>query len=89
MAWVLHDNHYRSSETYRWDVNDATPADARYQGERRNVFTIEGNEIDLSTEARIVSDASHFHVTFTKKLRKNGELVRERTWDEPIPRRYQ
>ncbi|EJC60785.1 hypothetical protein QWA_18297 [Alcaligenes faecalis subsp. faecalis NCIB 8687] len=35
-------NLYRSQERYRWEVNDARPAQARYQGERRNLFTIKG-----------------------------------------------
>ncbi|MGB6242086.1 MAG: CocE/NonD family hydrolase [Castellaniella sp.] len=89
ISWTLHGNTYRSSESYRWDVNDATPANARYQGERRNIFTIKGREIDLSTQAQIESDASSFNVTFTKTLRQNGELVREKTWTQRIPRRYQ
>ncbi|MGP2492170.1 CocE/NonD family hydrolase [Mesorhizobium sp. PUT5] len=89
VAWTIHDNQYRSSESYRWDVNDAAPANARYQGERRNVFTVKGNEIDLTTKARIESDALDFHVTFTKTLRRNGELIRERTWADRIPRMYQ
>lgn len=89
ITWIIHDNTFRSSEAYRWDVNDAMPANARYQGERRNVFVIEGNEIDLETKARIESDASYFHVTFTKTLRKNGELIRERTWADDILRAYQ
>ena len=89
IRWAIRDNTYQSSEAYRWDVNDATPANASYQGERRNVFTIAGNAIDLSTRARIESDSSHFHVTFTKNLRQNGQLVREKTWTERIPRVYQ
>lgn len=88
-SWVLGDNKFRSSESYQWSVNDNTPANAHYKGERRNVFIIKGTEIDLSTQARIESDALNFHVTFTKILRKNGELIRERTWTEPIPRRHQ
>src|SRR5690606_38225861 len=88
-GWTLYDNTYRSTELYRWDVNDAAPANASFRGERRNVFTISGDEIDLSTVAQIESDATYFHVTFTKALRKNGELVRERTWTDHIPRRYQ
>ena len=89
ISWIIRDDKYRSSESYRWDVNDAMPANARYQGERRNIFTIKGNEIDLSTKARIESDASYFHVTFTKTLRKNGELIREKTWADHIPRMFQ
>jgi hypothetical protein len=89
ITWALNHNKYYSTELYRWDVNDATPANAGFSGERRNVFTIAGNEIDLSTLARIESDATHFHITFTKTLRQNGSLVRERTWTDHIARRYQ
>lgn len=89
IAWTIRGNKYYSSESYRWDVKDATPADASYQGERRNVFKIASNEIDLSTKALIESDASYFHVTFTKVLRQNGILVRERTWTDRIARMYQ
>ncbi|MFA5598732.1 MAG: CocE/NonD family hydrolase C-terminal non-catalytic domain-containing protein, partial [Pusillimonas sp.] len=89
IRWAINDNTYQSSESYRWDVNDAAPANASYQGERRNTFTIAGNEIDLSTRALIESDGSHFHVTFTKVLRQNGNLVREKTWTDSIPRLYQ
>lgn len=89
LIWMLHDNRYQSRESYRWEVTDAAPEAARYQGERQNVFTIDGRVIDLSTMARIESDATDFHVTFTKVLRENGRLVRERTWTESIPRRYQ
>ncbi|NLZ11903.1 MAG: CocE/NonD family hydrolase [Alcaligenaceae bacterium] len=89
IRWTINDNTYKSSESYQWDVNDAAPANASYQGERRNTFTIAGNEIDLSTRALIESDSSHFHVTFTKTLRQNGDLVREKTWTDHIPRMYQ
>ena len=88
-SWTLYDNKYHSTERYRWDVNDATPANARFRGERRNMFTISGNEIDLSTLSQIESDATYFHITFTKTLRQNGSVVRERTWTDHIPRRYQ
>lgn len=87
--WTIYDNKYQSSESYRWDVNDATPANARYQGERRNVFTIAGRELTLLARAQIESDSSHFHVTFTKTLWQNGSLVRERTWTDSIPRVFQ
>jgi hypothetical protein len=89
ITWTIHNNRFHSEELYRWDVNDAAPANARYRGERRNVFTIAGNEIDLSTIARIESDATHFHISFTKTLRQNGSLVRERTWTDRVARRFQ
>lgn len=88
-AWTIRDDTFKSAEAYRWEVNDATPDKARYQGERTNVFTVGGREITLSTLSVIESDASFFHVTFTKKLQLNGRLVREKTWVDNIPRRFQ
>lgn len=89
VAWIQHDNTYRSNETYTWSVNDATPGQARYEGERRNMFTIAGREISLQTRAQIQSDETYFHVTFTKTLHENGQIIRERTWSEDIPRKLQ
>lgn len=89
LAWTLHNNEYYSAELYQWEVNDNAPANARFRGERRNVFTISKDEIDFSTLSVIESDDGYFHITFTKTLKKNGGLVRERTWTDHIPRRYQ
>lgn len=88
-VWTIGDNHYRSDERYLWSVRDADPAQAEYQARRRNQFTIDGHTIDLTGTSRITSDATHFHVSFTKTLKRDGELVRERTWRDRIARRHQ
>ncbi|HUH87460.1 MAG TPA: CocE/NonD family hydrolase [Pusillimonas sp.] len=87
--WTIDQNKFRSAEVYRWNVNDAFPANALYEGRRKNVFTIEGREITLETRALIESDVAYFHVTFTKTLWEDGRLLREKTWTDRIPRRYQ
>ena len=89
VAWTQYDNEFRSDEAYEWHVKDATPANARFQGQRRNTFTINGVEIDLLGLITVESDATDFTVTFTKTLHKDGRLVREKTWIERIPRRFQ
>ena len=89
VSWSIDNNTFKSSNTFNWHVNDASPANASYDGERRNIFNIGNREIDLATKAQIKSDATHFHVTFTKILRENGKLVREKTWTESIPRKHQ
>lgn len=89
VSWSIDNNTFKSSNTFNWYVNDASPANASYDGERRNIFNIGNREIDLATKAQIKSDATHFHVTFTKILRENGKLVREKTWTESIPRKHQ
>lgn len=87
--WEIDGNHYQSNETYRTHVNDADPAHAQFWGERRNVFTIAGRVIDLETRSHLESDATTFHLTFTKRLLVDGALVRERTWTDSIPRYFQ
>lgn len=89
ITWTQGDNLYQSSEKYLWTVNDASPANARYEAERSNVFTISGQEITLRTQAVIQSDQTDFNVTFTKMLYQNGSLLREKSWMEKIPRNLQ
>lgn len=89
ITWTQYGNTYSSTEHYLWTVNDNTPAYARFRGERRNVFTIAGDEIDLLALSQIESDPVYFHITFTKTLKKNGSLVRERTWTDHIRRHFQ
>ncbi|OXR48394.1 peptidase S15 [Pusillimonas sp. T2] len=89
VAWTQYDNEFRSAESYEWHVKDASPANAHFKGKRRNTFTIDGVKIDLLGEIKVESDATHFDVTFTKTLHKDGTLIREKTWIERIPRRFQ
>lgn len=89
VAWTQHNNEFRSDEAYEWHVKDAEPAKAYFQGQRRNTFTIDGVEIDLLGKIRVESDATYFNVTFTKILSKDGILIREKSWLERIPRRFQ
>ena len=65
------------------------PAQAQFEGLRQNVFTISGREIDLSTRSEINSDATHFHISFTKRLLQNGVVVKEKTWTDSIARNFQ
>ena len=88
-AWTLNGNLYKSSESYRWHVNDKNPAQAQFEGQRRNLFTISGREIDLSTRSEINSDTTHFHISFTKRLLQNGVVVKEKTWTDSIARHFQ
>jgi hypothetical protein len=88
-VWRIRRNYFNTSEFYEWSVNDATPANAKFEGHRRHVFSIPGNGLDLSSEVIIESDESYFHITFTKTLFRNGKLVRKKTWSDSIRRVYQ
>jgi hypothetical protein len=35
------------------------------------------------------SDRGDFHIVYTRRLKRDGTLVRERTWDETLPRDFQ
>ncbi len=88
-VWRIKRNYFNTSEFYEWSVNDATPANAKFEGHRRHVFSIPGNGLDLSSQVTIQSDESYFHITFTKTLFRNGKLVRKKTWSDRIRRLYQ
>ena len=34
------------------------------------------------------TDLENFYYVYTRRLFENGELVREKTWDETIPRQF-
>ena len=40
-------------------------------------------------ELEFSSDRENFHYRYTRRLLENGELLREKTWEEIIPRDFQ
>ena len=49
----------------------------------------DGRVLRWESELSFESDAGNFHYRYTRRLFRNGELLRERTWTETIPRDFQ
>jgi hypothetical protein len=79
--------HYVENNT--WQVNDHDPAHATYTGERIDTVTMGNRVLNLTDVYTLTSDEEDFNLTLIRVLKENGEVIREKTWNEIIPREYQ
>ncbi len=73
-------------ERMTYDVADAHPEAAAVAGEAETTVTLPDRALSWRARLGISSDAKSFHYHLKRELRKDGVLVRERTWEEAIPR---
>ena len=76
-------------ETIRYEINDKAPADARVTGTHRMEVELPGRTLVWDAELTFRSDRENFFYTYRRRLTENGKPVREKTWNETIPRDYQ
>lgn len=72
-----------------YTVNDLRPAEASVQGEAE--FDVDLDEQRLSWRAilDLRSSETHFHYRFRRELLRGGLKIRERSWEQQIPRDHQ
>jgi hypothetical protein len=85
----IQERRYFASDETTYSVSDAAPAEASFRGVTVRRFLLEDRSLELKTIIRLRSDEESFHVTFTRQISENGELVRKRDWEETIPRDLQ
>lgn len=79
----------RYSESIVHEAQDGDPAATSMRGEYSMTVTLKDRTLVWETEAEIRSDAESFHYTNKRRLLQDGKLVREKTWQDTIPRDYQ
>jgi putative CocE/NonD family hydrolase len=79
----------RSHETIRYEINDSAPADAGVTGTHRLEVELPGRTLVWDAELTFRSDRENFFYTYRRRLTENGKPVREKTWNETIPRDHQ
>jgi putative CocE/NonD family hydrolase len=79
----------QSLETIRYEINDGAPADAKVTGTHRMEVDLPGRKLVWDAELTFRSDRENFFYTYRRRLTENGKPVREKTWNETIPRDYQ
>jgi hypothetical protein len=79
----------RFEETIVHEIRDDRPEATSVRGEHRT--TVELPDRTLVWEARtwFRSDRENFTLSYTRRLLRDGALVREKTWEETIPRDHQ
>ena len=61
---------------------------ARFEGEGGRRIAIGDRTLEFISTIDVRSDAENFHVKIRRTIHENGDLVRERTWSEAIPREF-
>ncbi|MEQ9561716.1 MAG: CocE/NonD family hydrolase [Woeseiaceae bacterium] len=81
------------TETYREAIehktSDSHPENTSMTGTHRLEVTLPGRVILWEAELVFRSDRDNFHYHYVRRVSENDELVREKTWDETIPRDFQ
>jgi predicted acyl esterase len=79
----------RSFETIRYEINDGAPADAQVLGTHRLEVELPGRKLVWDAELSFSSDRENFFYRYRRRLTENGKPVREKTWNQTIPRDFQ
>ena len=87
--YEIRDRRFEATEQNVYETNESDPARSRFLGEDSDRIELPGRSIDVLTSVEIRSDAGNFHVTFARRILENGQLLRERKWQETIPRAFQ
>jgi uncharacterized protein len=89
-----------TSSQYPWGVehfeeqlkhrtSDANPAEASVTGVYAVVKELEDRIIRLEQDVEFTSDVNNFRLKFIRRIKVNGEVLHEKTWDDLIPRDFQ
>jgi putative CocE/NonD family hydrolase len=81
------------TETYHESIehrtSDKHPEKTSMTGTHRMEVKLEDRTLLWEGSLSFTSDRENFYYRYTRKISENGELVREKSWQETIPRDYQ
>jgi predicted acyl esterase len=90
----------KSEETYAWGkesdfegitylVDDNHPEASSVQGEAEILMALKDHTLSWQGHLTLSSDAQNLYYKYTRQLFKDGQKIREKTWQETIPRDHQ
>jgi hypothetical protein len=90
----------KSQETYPWGketdfegityfADDNHPESSSVQGEAQIAIALKEHTLTWQGHLTLSSDLRNFYYKYTRQLFKDGQPVREKTWEEVIPRDHQ
>ena len=72
-----------------YEANDEHPETASVSSQMKRVVRTEGRELTWKGILSFTSDRENFYYSYTRQLLAEDQLIREKTWNETIPRDYQ
>jgi putative CocE/NonD family hydrolase len=83
---TIGETHYHMQEQNVWRVRDQDPAHATYDAVTDYAISPPGRDLRLLVKFRMASDEKNFHLTETRQLYEDENLIREKSWTKSIPR---
>ena len=72
-----------------YEIEDAHPDVNVIQGEAETTFDLKDRVLVWNGHLTFTSDAKNFFYKYTRELRKDGNLIKTKTWEKTIPRDLQ
>jgi predicted acyl esterase len=76
-------------EKLTYEIEDVHPEVNVIRGEAETTMELKGRVLVWSGHLSVTSDAKNFYYKYIRELRKDGVLVKTKTWEETIPRDLQ
>ncbi|MGA2858261.1 MAG: CocE/NonD family hydrolase [Candidatus Sulfotelmatobacter sp.] len=76
-------------EQLTYDADDAHPAVSSVRGEAELIYELNGRELTWQGHLSVTSDEKNFFYKYTRELLKDGQMLKQKTWEEAIPRDHQ
>jgi uncharacterized protein len=76
-------------EALTYSVDDARPDVSAVLGEAESIFALNGRELRWRGHLSVTTDHKNFYYKYTRELLKDGQIVKQKTWEETIPRDHQ
>ncbi|MCZ6794520.1 MAG: hypothetical protein O7J95_13000 [Planctomycetota bacterium] len=79
----------RFEETLTHEASDDHPEATSVRSQYRTTVELEDRTLIWESRMTFRSDLENFYYSYTRRLLNDGELVREKTWADTIPRDHQ
>ncbi len=76
-------------ESLVYDADDAHPETSAVHGEAESIFTLKERELRWRGHLSVTTDQKNLYYKYTRELLKNGQVLKQKTWEETIPRDHQ
>lgn len=92
--------HGKTDETYPWGketdyesltyaAEDDHPEISSVSGEAKTIFELKGRVLTWQGHLSVTTDEKNFYYKYTRELLKDGIMLKQKTWEEKIPRDHQ
>jgi uncharacterized protein len=76
-------------ESLVYSVDDARPETSAVRGEAESIFALKRGELRWRGHLSVTTDQKNFYYKYTRELLKDGQTLKQKTWEETIPRDHQ